>query len=98
MIRPGINRVFTGLLAIVFLAASSCATTDVPPPTTTAVWTPCPTEVPTRPSFPADALTGKEDIFTIGKTLYADVKSRMAYELDLRTRLEGCVGPVRPAP
>jgi len=46
--------------------------------------------VPTRPSFPADSLTGDEDVFTLGKTLWADRQARMAYEAEVRTALEGC--------
>jgi len=55
-----------------------------------AVYQPCDVPVPARPSFPADNLTGDEDIFTLGKTLWADRQARQAYEVEVRTALEGC--------
>lgn len=47
-------------------------------------------KVPPRPAFPADALTGKEDVFTIGVTLWADRKARQAYELPLEAFYAEC--------
>jgi len=47
-------------------------------------------KVPQRPAFPADVLTGKEDIFTIGSTLWADRKARQAYELPLEAFYAEC--------
>lgn len=47
-------------------------------------------KVAARPAFPADALTGKEDVFTIGKTLWADHLARKAYELPLERFYEEC--------
>lgn len=79
------------------LLLAGCATKeDTSGTMATAVWVPCQTAVPSKPVFPAETLTGKEDLFTIGKTLYADVQARVAYETDLRTRLEGCTGATRP--
>lgn len=78
--------------ALVALLAAACAS----PPTAPAVVkqavpeAPCVVSVPPRPVFPADALTGTEDLFTIGKTLLADIRARAAYELQLETALGGC--------
>lgn len=85
------------LALAVALALAGCATDkETAPSPATAVWTPCPTQVPPKPTFPADSLTWKEDIFTIGTTLLADWKARRAYELDLETRLKGCTSAERP--
>ena len=51
---------------------------------------PCKVDVPVRPVFPADTLTGDEDIFTIGKTLWADRLARRGYGLQLETAIKGC--------
>ena len=75
----------------VALALAGCASEPTAPGTVKVpVATPCDAPVPTRPVFPADTLTGAEDIFTLGKTLWADRKAREAYELEVRTALEGC--------
>jgi hypothetical protein len=73
------------------VALAGCAA-DLTAPATVkvAVATPCDADVPPLPVFPADTLTGDEDIFTLGKTLWADRKARQAYELKVRTALEGC--------
>lgn len=73
------------------LALAGCAGTPSAPGTTKVpVATPCDAPVPARPVFPADTLTGAEDIFTLGKTLWSDRKAREAYEIEIRTALEGC--------
>jgi len=51
---------------------------------------PCKVSLPLRPAFPADELNGDEDIFTIGKTLWADRLARRAYGLQLETEIKGC--------
>lgn len=79
------------------MALAGCAGVATAPATVSkAVAVACPTSVPPVPVFPADTLTGDEDIFTLGTTLWADIKARKAYEIDLSTRLAGCVAPDRP--
>ncbi len=82
-------RALTILLLISILGACSSAPT-APAVVNKAVYQPCDLAVPARPVFPADSLTGDEDIFTLGKTLWADRQARMAYEVEVRTALEGC--------
>ena len=53
---------------------------------------PCKADVPDRPTFPADTLTGEEDIWTLGVTLWADRKQRQAYELKLEIIAAKCTG------
>lgn len=52
---------------------------------------PCLSQAPVRPAFPADGLTGSEDLFTLGQTLWADRLTRRAYELELEAALSGCL-------
>jgi hypothetical protein len=80
------------LIILVALAVAGCAGTPTAPAVgKEAVYMPCNAPVPEKPVFPADTLTGDEDLWTIGKTLWADHKARQAYELEIRTALEGCV-------
>ena len=84
-----------GVLGLVLLAAilAGCGSApSIPATVSVAVDKPCDVPVPDVPVFPVEALTGAEDIFTIGKTLWADIKLRTAYELKLRAALEGCTG------
>lgn len=81
-----------GLFALAVILKGCALNPTVPSAVNVAVATPCDAPVPDKPTFPADTLTGKEDIFTIGKTLWADKLARHAYEIKLRTALEGCVG------
>jgi len=79
------------IVATAALLLAACASTPTAPAVVKeAVFQPCDVPVPTRPSFPADSLTGDEDVFTLGKTLWADRQARMAYEAEVRTALEGC--------
>ena len=81
------------LAAIVVLIVSltGCAGQPTAPATVKVpVATPCDAPVPALPVFAADTLKGDEDIFTLGKTLWADRKARKAYEIEVRTALEGC--------
>ena len=55
-----------------------------------AVAQPCKVDVPARPAFPADDLSGDEDIFEIGKRLWADHLARRAYIAQIETALKGC--------
>lgn len=81
-----------GLIALAAILAGCGTAPAIPATVNVAVAAPCDAPIPDRPAFPAETLTGTEDIFTIGKTLWADIKLRTAYELKLRTALEGCTG------
>lgn len=78
-----------------FLTLLGCAHAPQTAPPVVKVPTPvpCQTAVPDRPTLPADALTGAEDIFSWGTTMISDRLLREAYEIDLRTRLIGCTKP-----
>lgn len=80
-------------LALILLAG--CAWLDTAPASTSKAVSeaPCDADVPARPVFPADALTGDEDIFTLGTRLWADRKARRAYELQLEKIAIGCTSP-----
>jgi len=79
------------LAAAIALVLAGCAAAPTAPAVVKeAVYMPCDAPVPAVPVFPADTLTGDEDLFTIGKTLWADRKARQAYELKVRTALVGC--------
>lgn len=81
-------------IALVTLLLAACAAPATAPATVKVpVPVPCQAAVPARPVFPAEALTGDEDLWTIGKALWADLLAREAYERQLRTALEGCVAP-----
>jgi len=79
------------LILLVALLLAGCAATAIAPSTVKeAVFMPCDVPVPAIPVFPVDTLTGEEDLWTMGKTLWADHKARQAYEREIRTALEGC--------
>ncbi|OHC66981.1 MAG: hypothetical protein A3H93_18125 [Rhodocyclales bacterium RIFCSPLOWO2_02_FULL_63_24] len=79
------------------IALAGCAAEPTAPATVkVAVTTPCDADVPAVPVFPVETLSGDEDIFTVGKTLWADRKARQAYELKVRTALEGCTARSAP--
>lgn len=87
-----LTRIAAFLFPFLFLTA--CGTAPKLPITVKqAVATPCATDLPERPTFAADTLTGDEDIFTTGAALWADRKARQAYELKLEIRLAGCIKP-----
>ena len=77
-------------MALIFLAG--CAGSPTAPITVKVpVSVPCQAQIPPRPVFPADTLTGNEDIWTLGVTMWAERKARQAYELQVETALAGCV-------
>lgn len=79
------------LMCVLPLLLFGCGTTGTAPGSVKeAVYQPCDVAVPAVPHFPADDLTGEEDIWTKGTVLWADRKARRAYELEVRTALEGC--------
>ncbi len=85
------------LVAALVICGAGCASTETAPSTVSkAVATPCPTSMPDKPVFPADRLTGDEDIWTLATTLWADHKERKAYEIKLEVRLQGCIEPAPP--
>lgn len=89
------GRLVLAAVALALLAA--CATAPTAPAVVKQAVpeAPCAVAVPPRPTFPADALTGAEDVFRIGVVLWADRLARRAYELQLETALEGCTRPAR---
>lgn len=79
------------MMMLIAVLLSGCAWLPKAPATVNvAVAQACDVPVPPLPTFPVDTLTGDEDVFTLGKTLWADRQVRQAYELRLRTALEGC--------
>ena len=79
---------------VILVALMGCAGVQTAPSTVkVAVAQGCPTQMPPRPTFPADTLTGDEDLWTLGTTLWADRKARKAWELDIEARLAGCIDP-----
>lgn len=77
---------FAGLYAL----AGCSVVSPAPPAVSVAVAVPCRAAVPERPTFPADTLTGDEDIFTTVKVLWADSDARQAYELKVEAALKDC--------
>ena len=93
------NRLFSSKTARTVLASaavllSGCVTTGTAPATVKEAVpeAPCKADVPARPTFQGDTLTGDEDIFTIGTQLWAERKSRQAYELKLEIIAAKCTG------
>ena len=48
---------------------------------------------PQKRPLPADSLTGAEDLFTWGTTMWADFLARRAYQREMETFIEECVRP-----
>jgi len=91
--RPARSVVLAAFAALLLLlGASGCSTTPAPVVTISkAVWTPCPTTVPPRPAYATETLTGDEDLWRLWTAWSAERRQREAHELDLRSRLIGCV-------
>ena len=82
--------------AAIVAALAGCAGLPQTAPATVKVAAaeePCKADVPPRPAYPADILTGDEDLFTMGSTLWADRKARQARELVLETIVLICTKP-----
>ncbi len=79
-------------LALVCLPLLACASAPSAPAVVkqAVAEPPCKADVPPRPTFPAETLSGQEDLWTIGTALWADHQARRAYELQLETALRGC--------
>jgi hypothetical protein len=79
-------------VAALALLLAGCATPErlvevrVPVPVT------CIEAVPERPDYPADALTGDEDLWTLVTTLWADRLARQAHQIRLEATLRACAG------
>lgn len=83
--------------ALVLYGLVGCAAAPTAPGVVKVpVAVPCQTQIPPRPAFAADTLTGDEDIWTIGTALWADRKARAAWEIDIETRLKGCIDGAEP--
>ena len=80
--------------ALVILMLSGCASTTTAPATAKAAVpeAPCKADVPARPVFASETLTGDEDIWVIGTQLWAERKARRAYELQLEIIAAKCTG------
>lgn len=87
-------RIVLALAIALLLAGCGSFGRPAPVPVKVAVPVPCQVSIPPVPVFPADTLTGSEDLFTLAKTLWADHQARKAYELELRTALEACTAPI----
>lgn len=81
-------------MAALAIAAAGCAGVGTAPSSVKQAVpeAPCKAEVPARPVFPADTLTGDEDIWTKGAVLWADRLARRAYELKLEIIAAKCTG------
>lgn len=80
------------LVMVASILAAGCAGSPAVPITVKVpVSIPCQVQIPPKPVFPADTLIGNEDIWTLGVTMWADRKTRQAYELQVETALAGCV-------
>lgn len=95
--EPSVATFYYPALGILLLLAG-CATTETAPPVVKEAVpeAPCKAGLADRPVYPADALTGDEDIWTLGITLWADRRARRARELVLETVVEGCTKPAKP--
>lgn len=81
------------LLLLLVMAVAGCAGMETAPGNTkeAVAEPPCDaSKVPQRPVLSADSLTGDEDVWTMGKTLWADRKARIAYELQLEKIADEC--------
>jgi len=80
------------LVVLALASAAGCAGLGTAPPVAKEAVpeAPCKADVPARPVFPADTLTGDEDIWTKGVVLWADRKARQAYELKLEIIVAKC--------
>jgi hypothetical protein len=86
---------FLILAAMVFLAG--CETTK-PPGINTVIQrvevpiaVPCKAEIPVKPSFNFDKLTVEQDVFDKSKTVLADRKLHIGYEIELLAALNSCI-------
>lgn len=89
--------------AVCVLAALPLAGCASRPPTMVEtkirVSVPCDAGDVPAPAFPADGLTGDEDLYVKAQTLAADTEVREGYEARLRAAVEACrptAPPTRP--
>lgn len=88
---PHMSSVVVALVLIAGLGLTGCASTPEPVSVRVAVPVPCRVQVPTVPAWPADSLTGNEDIYVSVKTLWADRLLRTAHIQRLTDALNVCV-------
>ena len=83
------------LLALLCSMTAGCETAGTAPASVKAAVpeAPCKASLAPKPVYPADTLTGEEDIWVLGTQLWADRKARQARELVLETTIEGCTKP-----
>lgn len=84
-----------GIQFAALLLLAGCATMDAAPGTVSKATpeAPCKAGLAAKPVYPADTLTGDEDIWALGSVLWADRKARQAREIVLETVVEGCTKP-----
>lgn len=77
---------------IIALLLAGCATPETAPSVVKEAVPeePCKAKLGPKPAYPDDTLTGDEDIWQLGTTLWADRKARKAREIELETVVEGC--------
>lgn len=92
------KRIPIGIQLATALLLAGCAATQTAPSTTKQAVpeAPCKAALTPRPIYPADTLTGDEDIWVIGTQLWAERKARKAREIELETVVEGCTKPSAP--
>ena len=85
-------KVSRGTIVLLCVILAGCETTQTAPGTVkeAVAEAPCKARLGPKPVYPADMLTGAEDIFTMGSVLWSDRLSRRARELELETTVEGC--------
>lgn len=81
-----------GLLiaALASILAAGCAIPARTVQVEVPIPVPCIETVPPEPTYPADALTGAEDIDLAVRTLWADRLIRKGHTATLRATLEAC--------
>lgn len=86
------SSILVSLLICACSIISGCAGLETAPATTdkAVAEAPCKADVPARPVFAGDTLTGDEDIWVIGTTLWSERLTRRAYELKLEIIAARC--------
>lgn len=80
-------------LSVMLAFLVACATTETAPATVGVAVAEAPCDAgkaPKVPTFPADVLRGDEDIFTLGKVLWADRLARRAYQRQAEAFIAEC--------
>ena len=79
-------------LALLLACSLSGCGTLFGPTVTVKVPVPVPCNPPAvdRPAMPTEALLGLEDVFVVGRALWAELEVRDGYEERLRAAVDGC--------